>query len=67
MIVHETAIHQMTVEIKLLQLPLQSSIMTRVYTTKEAIKAKKTKQTKCETIHKFHNIISCETVQFQYD
>ena len=38
MIVHETATQQMTVEFKLLQVPLWPSIMNRVHTITEAVK-----------------------------
>ena len=42
MIVHETAINQMTVEIKVQQIPLQSSITNRSHgTITEAVKGPK--------------------------
>ena len=49
MIVHEPAIHQMTVELKLLQVPLGPSVMNQVNT--EAVK-RPPEYKKCETIHK---------------
>ena len=50
MIVHETATHQMTVEFKLLQVPLQPSTMNQSPYNNGS--CKRPRNTKCETIHK---------------
>ena len=50
MIVHETAIHQITVEFKLLHVPLRPSIMNR--NQYHNGRCKRPQNTKCETIHK---------------
>ena len=50
MIVDETAIHQITVEFKLIQVLLQPSIMNyRFHSITDAVKGPQ--NTKCETIH----------------
>ena len=50
MIVNETAIHQMTAELKLLQVPMRPLIMNRIPYQKVAVKGHENK--KFETIHK---------------
>ena len=56
-IVHETAIHQMAVKFKLLQVPLEHSIINQSPYHKE--KCKRPRDTKCETIHKTRQSTKC--------
>ena len=50
MIVHETATHQMTVEFKLLQIPLWPSTMNQ--SPYHNVSCKMPRNKNCETIHK---------------